>query len=109
MVRQSKYDKLEFYVLIWDMTDRKPRMKNIFSNISIRQSLDLIPFKKLSREEIKERLRVAFLSTYWSRYEYEIEVREYMGKRDPIQVDAFEQIKANLDLITDYVIRELAN
>lgn len=107
MMKQSKYDRLEFYVLIWDLTDRKPRMKNIFSNISIRQSLNLIPFGKLSREEIKERLRSAFLSTYWSRYEYEIEVREYMGKRDPIQVDAFEQIEANLDLITDYVIREL--
>lgn len=106
-MKQSKYDRLEFYVLIWDLTDRKPRMKNIFSNISIRQSLNLIPFGKLSREEIKERLRSAFLSTYWSRYEYEIEVREYMGKRDPIQVDAFEQIEANLDLITDYVIREL--
>lgn len=106
-MKQSKYDRLEFYVLIWDLTDRKPRMKNIFSNISIRQSLNLIPFEKLSREEIKERLRSAFLSTYWSRYEYEIEVREYMGKRDPIQVDAFEQIEANLDLITDYVIREL--
>lgn len=108
-MRQSKYDKLEFYVLIWDLTDRKPRMKNIFSNISIRQSLDLIPFENLSRKEIRERLRSAFLSTYWSRYEYEIEVREYMGKRDPIQVDAFEQIEANLDLITDYVIRELVN
>lgn len=106
-MKQSKYDRLEFYVLIWDLTDRKPRMKNIFSNISIRQSLNLIPFEKLSREEIKERLGSAFLSTYWSRYEYEIEVREYMGKRDPIQVDAFEQIDANLDLITDYVIKEL--
>ena len=108
-MKQSKYDRLEFYVLIWDLNLKKPYMKNIFSNISIRQSLDLIPFKKLSKEEIRERLRAAFLSTYWSRYEYEIEVREYMGKGELVQVDAFEQIDANLDLITDYVIRELAN
>lgn len=108
-MRQSKYDKLEFYVLIWDMTDRKPQMKNIFSSISIMKSLKFIPFKKLPREEIKERLRSAFMATYWSRYEYEIEVREYMGKREPVKIDAFDQIKANLDLITDYVIKELVN
>ena len=97
---------LEFYVLICDLNTDKPVMYNIFNNLSVLQSLDLVKKDNLNMDELEKRLNSIFMSVYWSRYEYEIEVKPKFGKRDGNCTDVYEQIKPNLKLITKMVYNE---
>lgn len=96
---------LEFYVLTCDLNTDKPVMYNIFNNLSVLQSLELVKKDNLNINELEKRLNSIFMSVYWSRYEYEIEVKPKFSKKDSTPTDVYEQIKPNLKLITKMVYK----
>lgn len=59
-------------------------------------------------EKIKEKTRVELMSMFWSRTEYEIIVSNWGGYDFEQKIDIWYQLYANLDLIVEYLIFNLA-
>lgn len=96
--------KLQFYVLISGIGNKKVDMYNIFNNVVIYEDIMKILKKNPSREELKKELDSVCMNQLWGRYEYEIEARQYGSKDELIKVDAYQQVKANLDVLVDYLM-----
>lgn len=65
--------------------------------------------KVKTKTEFKEWLKKEFMYYYWSRSEYEIVVGGLFSKypKEFKKVDIWSQIEPNLDIITDYIIKEM--
>lgn len=96
--------KLQFYVLISGIGNKKVDMYNIFNNIVIYEDIVKMLKKNPSREELRKELDSVCMNQLWSRHEYEIEARQYASNDELIRVDAYEQVKANLDVLVDYLM-----
>lgn len=99
---------LKFYVLNCNMSTEKPEMINIFGSPYVMEDIKKFKKQKLNKKELKEQLNKTFMYTYWSKIQYEIELRPKFGKNELHYTDVYEQIKANLDLITDYVYDKIS-
>lgn len=99
--------KLEFYILNVDQNN-KPEMQNIFNSIYVQNSLEKLKKKKnVTKDELKEELNSVFMFAFWSKIQFELEVKRKFDKDEPGYIDAYEQLKPNLDLITEYVHKTL--
>lgn len=107
-----KYKKinLEWNVLNWDNNLKKIKSINILDD-----DLKTIIYKKIrskkikNYKELKEFLNRRFQYHYWSRCEYEIAIGSIFMK-DTIEaekIDVYDQIKINLDRITEYIINKM--
>lgn len=86
-------EEIEFYNVLqgWEERIRKARKK------------------VKTKTEFKEWLKKEFMYYYWSRSEYEIVVGGLFSKypKEFKKVDIWSQIEPNLDIITDYIIKEM--
>ena len=99
--------KLEFYVLNVN-ENNKPEMQNIFNSIYVQNSLEKLKKKKnVTKDELKKELNSIFMFAFWSKIQFELEVKRKFNKDEPGYIDAYEQLKPNLDLITAYVYKTL--
>lgn len=103
-MKKINANKLKFNILLCSPNTGEPMFFNIFDNIVVREDIVKCLKKKPTREELKETLDKVCQYQFWSRYQYEIEVREYMSKKDAKRVDGYEQVKANIDVIVDYLM-----
>ena len=101
---------LEWNVLNWDNNLKKVKSINILDD-----DLKTIIYKKIrskkikNYKELKEFLNRRFQYHYWSRCEYEIAIGSIFMK-DMIEaekIDVYDQIKINLDRITEYIINKM--
>lgn len=101
---------LEWNVLNWDNNLKKIKSINILDD-----DLKTIIYKKIrskkikNYKELKEFLNRRFQYHYWSRCEYEIAIGSIFMK-DMIEaekIDVYDQIKINLDRITEYIINKM--
>lgn len=103
-MKKFNEEKLQFYVLMSGIGNKDVDMYNIFNNVVIYEDIVKILKKNPSREELKKELDAVCMNQLWGRYEYEIEARQYMSKDELIRVDAYKQVKANLDVLVDYLM-----
>lgn len=86
-------EEIEFYNVLqgWEERIRKARKK------------------VKTKTEFKEWLKKEFMYYYWSRSEYEIVVGGLFSEypKEFKKVDIWSQIEPNLDIITDYIIKEM--
>lgn len=86
-------EEIEFYNVLqgWEERIRKARKK------------------VKTKTEFKEWLKKEFIYYYWSRSEYEIVVGGLFSEypKEFKKVDIWSQIEPNLDIITDYIIKEM--
>lgn len=96
---------LEYYVLNEDFNTHKIEPYNILGGTWISEYVYKNKKKFKSHDELKELLRIEFMSKFWSRAEYEILIGGLFVKYpDEFEkIDIWEQIKPNLDLITSYI------
>lgn len=100
---------LNYNVLLYDFN------KNNIINYNVLRHIDTnIIHKKIKKNEItnyndlKEYLDREFRYNFSSRSEFEIMVGDLLMKEDKfIKIDAYRQIKMNLDLIVKHVIDEM--
>ena len=61
------------------------------------------------RLQFKECLKGEFMYRYWCKREYEVSVGDLHEKdlSKYEKIDVYDQLEANLDVITDYIIREM--
>lgn len=106
MKKKVDVDRLEFYVLLCGFSDGEPKMFNIFDNIRIRENIIKMLEKGPTREELKEELDSICMNQLWSRCQYEIVVTDFpqVEHSKEYKIDAYFQVKANLDMLTDYLL-----
>lgn len=101
---------LEWNVLNWDNNLKKIKSINILDD-----DLKTIIYKKIrskkikNYKELKEFLNRRFQYHYWSRCEYEIAIGSIFMKDiiEAEKIDVYDQIKINLDRITEYIINKM--
>lgn len=99
---------LEFYALMWDSNFNEPIMVNVLQQHYVLKTINEILIDNINdKKEIREELNSAFMHEFWSRYQYEIDVSQKDDDKIIKRFDVYEQLKPNLELITDYIYNEL--
>lgn len=99
---------LEFYALMWDSNFNEPIMINVLQQHYVLKTINEILIDNINdKKEIREELNSAFMHEFWSRYQYEIDVSQKDDDKIVKRFDVYEQLKPNLDFITDYIYNEL--
>lgn len=99
---------LEFYALMWDSNFNEPIMVNVLQQHYVLKIINEILIDNINdKKEIREELNSAFMHEFWSRYQYEIDVSQKDDDKIVKRFDVYEQLKPNLDFITDYIYNEL--
>lgn len=101
---------LEWNVLNWDNNLKKVKSINILDDDLKTIIYKNIRSKKIKNyKELKEFLDRRFQYHYWSRCEYEIAIGSIFMKDiiEAEKIDVYDQIKINLDRITEYIINKM--
>lgn len=105
----SRDKKLEWYVLRHDFNKKKIIRYNVLKNWE--EDLKIARRKKKfdSKETLKEWLRKELMYYFWSKSEHEIAVGGLFSKypEEFEKIDIWYQIELNLDIMTDYIIKEM--
>lgn len=98
---------MEWLVYYWNFNNKKLTSYNILTDNLILEIEQKIENKDIcNRQELKEFLDNKFKYDYWSRAEWEIIVGDLYDHACQ-KVDVYEQIRPNLDTITDYLILKM--
>jgi hypothetical protein len=93
--------------LVWKVyADNFKEIKqyNIFSHTRFAEDVKK-DYKKYKDnfEEFKERLKRNLQYYFWSKCEWEIVLKPWVGRAEEIKIDVYDQVYANFDVFTDYV------
>lgn len=95
---------MEWRVYFHDFNGQKIVPWNIFKNWRFKESVEkLVNNKKLDREEFREKLRIELMYNFWSKTEYEVIIKPWVGDGDEIKVDIYDQVMLNFDKFVNYV------
>ena len=95
---------LEWNVYYHDMNARQIRPMNVFNHGSFHHDVEkLMKDKSIDRERFSEEVRYSMMYYFWSKCEYEVLVKEWVGHSAEIKVDIFEQVQMNWDHFIDYL------
>ena len=117
---KNKTAKIEWYALYYNINSRKLESINIISRKLIEDVYKQIKSGKITnKSNLREYLRKEFMYRYWSRSEYEILVTDWppvtkeidkeswVSEKSLTKIDIYDQIKDNLDNITDLFILKM--
>lgn len=97
---------LVWNVLNWDFNSGKVVTFNIFGHDFCEDIYKRIRKGEIkSFQDLKDRTDKWAMYNYWSRTEYEMLVGGLFNKDELEKIDVYKQIKMNLDLIAQYVVR----
>lgn len=107
--RMNKIQKLnlKWYALIHRFDGEKLDPYNVLYD-EIVYHIDEVIDKTGDYEQIKEKTRRELMGMFWARTEYEWIASQWSGKDFEDKVDIWRQLYANLDLIVEYLIFNLA-
>lgn len=107
---RNKTVKLSWYVLVHNFNTNKIEKYNIFGVSFIEDTYKKVKNKKINNyEQLKEHIKNWAMYHYWSKSEFEIAVGGLHSKypQEYEKIDVYTQIQPNLDIITDYVIKQM--
>ena len=93
---------LQWYVLEWDVNNKKIKPINILAGITEDLVREIKSGRVHNKSILREYLKTVFVYYYWSKAEHEMIVSDLFGKNQE-KIDVWKQIEPNLDLIVDYV------
>lgn len=93
---------LQWYVLEWDVNNKKIKPINILAGITEDLVREIKSGRVHNKSILREYLKTVFVYYYWSKAEHEMIVSDLFGKYQE-KIDVWKQIEPNLDLIVDYV------
>ena len=102
-----------YYVLIWDINKNNIRYYDIMPYLISEYKADkksrnkIFDGSKKVYNGIKEFILNASKYRFWSRCEYEILVDGFPPTNSPKKIDVYNQIEANIDVITSHFINQL--
>lgn len=100
---------LKWYVLRENFNARKIERYNVLNGWEDDLKTARKKKKFTNKETLKEWLRKEFMYYFWSKSEHEIAVGGLHSKypEEFEKIDIWYQLELNLDIITDYVIKEM--
>lgn len=99
----------EFNVIWFNPTLRKFEKYNIIPSLINRYNEEKELNKNSSFEEIKKFILSESLYRWWSKCEYEIILTDWPTQKYKQKIDIYQQIKMNIDIITEIFIDVLNN
>lgn len=99
-------NKLNWFVLNYDVNSNKVKPYNVLSNweSSIRKARK----KMKTKNDLISWLNKEFMYYYWCKAEYETMMGGFSTDVDDLEkIDIYTQLKPNLEVIADYIIHTL--
>lgn len=102
--------EIKYYAMNYDFNAKKIVKVNVIHEDTLKRLQDMVKKGKIKdRLQFRECLRGEFMYRYWCKREYEISVgdlyEEDLNKYE--KIDVYDQLEANMDVIADYIIREM--
>lgn len=97
---------IEFNVLYWDFNKDKPSPYDILPYFREEYKKLKKKDRPVTREQWKEFITRKGMYMYWARCEYEVIVSQWPPTDKSYKLDIWKQIKANLDLIIEILMKE---
>lgn len=102
---------IEFKVINWDINSERlihyDVMPYIYSEFEKYRKRKKLTIKDVTFEELKKFIDSTAKYRYWARCEYEVIVTGWPVSRNTYKLDVYEQIKMNLDNITQLMLEDL--
>ena len=100
--------QLEWNVVVFDHNKRDFVIRNILTEPFINEIKERTMCLQ-TKQEFSERVRSICMYRFWRRWEWELVLKELTSGKDPkeMKVDAYWQIKVNLDRFIDYLWNNL--
>ena len=102
--------EIKYYAMYYDLNSREIRKTNVIQEDILKRLQDMVKKGKIKdRLQFKECLKGEFMYRYWCKREYEVSVGDLHEKdlSKYEKIDVYDQLEANLDVITEYIIREM--
>lgn len=102
--------EIKYYAMHYDFNAKEIRKTNVIHGDILKSLQDMVKKGKIKdRLQFRECLRSEFMYRYWCKREWEISVGDLYEKdlNKYEEIDVYDQLEANLDVITDYIIREM--
>lgn len=95
---------MEWYAYYHDSNAGKIRPINVFDHGGFRHDVEEILQKKnLDRETFTKEIRSSMMYSFWSKCEYEVIIKEWVGVPTERLVDIFSQVWMNRERFIDYL------
>lgn len=99
--------KKEWNVYYYDINRKEIKTYNIMNHLE--PFIKDLKKKKLSKEEFEKELNSELMYHYWSKAEWEILIRAWVGGsgKEEIKIDVYSQIKMNWNHFVNYCWNEV--
>ena len=95
---------MEWYAYYHDSNAGKIRPLNVFDHGGFRHDVEEILQKKdLDRDAFSKEIRSSMMYYFWSKCEYEVIIKEWVGVPAQLHVDIFQQVDMNWNHFIDYL------
>ena len=75
---------------------------NIFDHGMFREDMRILLQNNLIKDDFSKRLETTVSYYFWSKTEYEIILKPWVGKDIEVKIDIYNQLKMNWDKFVDY-------
>lgn len=102
--------EIKYYAMHYDFNAKEIRKTNVIHEDILKSLQEMVKKGKIKdRLQFRECLKGEFMYRYWCKREWEISVGDLYEKdlNKYEEIDVYDQLEANLDVITDYIIREM--
>lgn len=102
--------EIKYYAMYYDFNARKIKRVNVIHEDTLKRLQDMVKKGKIKdRLQFRQCLRGEFMYRYWCKREWEISVGDLFEKdlNKYKKIDVYDQLEDNLDVITDYIIRNM--
>ena len=104
---------MEWNVFMHDTNKRQIIVYNIFSHCNFSKEVTKLMKEFISEDMsddlFKIKLKDLLMYFFWSKCEYEVIIKEFVGNHAEIKVDVFEQVMINFDKFANYLIETAVN
>ena len=95
---------MEWYAYYHDSNAKKIRPLNVFDHGGFRRDFQkLLKKKYIDRDAFSKELRSSMMYYFWSKCEYEVIIKEWVGVPAQLHVDIFQQVEMNWSHFVDYL------
>ena len=92
------------YAYYHDSNAKKIRPLNVFDHGGFRRDVEkLLKKKDIDRDAFSKELRSTMMYYFWSKCEYEVIIKEWVGVPAQLHVDIFQQVEMNWNHFVDYL------
>lgn len=96
----------QFNVIYWDFNKENPSPYDVLPYFRRAYQECKKKDRPVNREQWKEFITKKGRYMYWARCEYEVIISQWPPTDKSYKIDIWQQIEANLDLITELLMRE---